>query len=117
MPITLVAGGGQALRVAAGGLAPYGVPIITLQADSTDRAAWDAALGQAVGEHGVPEVGVYNTALVRADKLGQLTAHDHLARSREPLVPSNEQGTTAAHDRLWTPRGTATAGLHRHGGP
>ncbi|MFD3531692.1 SDR family NAD(P)-dependent oxidoreductase [Streptomyces sp. NPDC058664] len=78
MPITLIARGEQTLRVVADGLAPYDVPIITLQADSTDRAELDAALDQAVGEHGVPEVAVYNAALVRADELGELSVRDHM---------------------------------------
>jgi NADP-dependent 3-hydroxy acid dehydrogenase YdfG len=78
MPITLIARGEQTLRVVADGLAPYDVPIITLQADSTDRAELDEALDQAVGEHGVPEVAVYNAALVRADELGELSVRDHM---------------------------------------
>ncbi|MET9593062.1 SDR family NAD(P)-dependent oxidoreductase [Streptomyces sp. NPDC006516] len=78
MPITLVARGGQVLRDVADGLAPYGVPIMTLRADSTDRAELDGALDQAVGEHGVPEVAVYNAALVRADGLGEMSVRDHM---------------------------------------
>ncbi|MEV8354547.1 SDR family NAD(P)-dependent oxidoreductase [Streptomyces niveus] len=78
MAITLIARGEQTLRAVAAGLAPYDVPIATLQADSTDRAALDAALDQAVDEYGVPEVAVYNAALVRADKLGELSVRDHM---------------------------------------
>ncbi|MGI3198352.1 SDR family NAD(P)-dependent oxidoreductase [Streptomyces sp. GLT-R25] len=43
LPITLIARGGQTLRAVAGEVArnaaSHGVPIVTLQADSTDRAA------------------------------------------------------------------------------
>ncbi|MGW6740642.1 SDR family NAD(P)-dependent oxidoreductase [Streptomyces sp. NPDC055025] len=78
LPITLIARGGQTLRAAAGPIASYGVPVVALRADSTDRAELDAALDRAVGEHGVPEVAVYNAALVRADELGELSVRDHM---------------------------------------
>jgi NADP-dependent 3-hydroxy acid dehydrogenase YdfG len=78
LPITLIARGGQTLRAVADAVAPHGVPVIALQADSTDRAELDAALEQAIGEHGVPEVAVYNAALVRADELGELSVRDHM---------------------------------------
>ncbi|GHB38996.1 oxidoreductase [Streptomyces viridiviolaceus] len=78
LPITLIARGAQTLRATAAAIAPQGVPVLTAQADSTDRAELDAALDQAVGEHGVPDVTVYNAALVRADELGQLSVRDHM---------------------------------------
>ncbi|WP_037908944.1 SDR family NAD(P)-dependent oxidoreductase [Actinacidiphila yeochonensis] len=78
MPITLIARGGRTLSAAADAVAPHGVPVVTLRADSTDRAALDAALDQAVGEHGVPEVAVYNAALVRADAPGELSVREHM---------------------------------------
>ncbi|MBD0418269.1 SDR family NAD(P)-dependent oxidoreductase [Streptomyces sp. TRM S81-3] len=78
LPIALIARGGRTLRAVAGAVAAHGVPIVTLQADSTDRAELDAALDQAIGEHGVPEVAVYNAALVRADELGELSVRDHM---------------------------------------
>ncbi|MDN3262517.1 SDR family NAD(P)-dependent oxidoreductase [Streptomyces sp. CSDS2] len=78
LPVTLIARGAQTLRAAAAAVAPQGVPVLTVQADSTDRAELDAALDQAVEEHGVPDVAVYNAALVRADELGQLSVRDHM---------------------------------------
>ncbi len=78
MAITLIARGPEALRGVADGLAPHDVPVMTLRADSTDRAELDAALDRAVGEHGVPEVAVYNAALVRPDRLGELSVRDHM---------------------------------------
>jgi NAD(P)-dependent dehydrogenase (short-subunit alcohol dehydrogenase family) len=78
MPITLIARGERTLRAAAGAVAAHGVPVVSLQADSTDRAELDAALDRAVAEHGVPEVAVYNAALVRADEPGELSVRDHM---------------------------------------
>ncbi|MDQ1023970.1 NAD(P)-dependent dehydrogenase (short-subunit alcohol dehydrogenase family) [Streptomyces umbrinus] len=86
LPITLIARGGQTLRAVAGEVASlgaplgasHGVPIVTLQADCTDRAELDAALDQAIDEHGVPEVAVYNAALVRADELGEFSVREHM---------------------------------------
>ncbi len=78
LPITLIARSERTLRAAADAVASHGVPIVTLQADSTDRAELDAALDQAIGEHGVPDVAVYNAALVRADGLGELSVRDHM---------------------------------------
>ncbi|MFF3706073.1 SDR family NAD(P)-dependent oxidoreductase [Streptomyces phaeochromogenes] len=78
LPITLIARGGETLRAVASEVAPHGVPVVTLQADCTDRAELDAALDRAIGEHGVPEVAVYNAALVRADELGELSVREHM---------------------------------------
>ncbi|WP_327397776.1 SDR family NAD(P)-dependent oxidoreductase [Streptomyces phaeochromogenes] len=82
LPITLIARGGQTLRAVASEVAshgaPHGVPVVTLQADSADRAELDAALDRAIGEHGVPEVAVYNAALVRADEVGEISVREHM---------------------------------------
>lgn len=78
MPITLLARDARTLRSVAAGLASHDVPVLALRADSTDRAELNAALDRAVGEHGVPEVAVYNAALVRADTLGELSVRDHM---------------------------------------
>ncbi|WP_326727230.1 SDR family NAD(P)-dependent oxidoreductase [Streptomyces phaeochromogenes] len=86
LPITLIARGGQTLRAVAGEVAshgasrgaPHGVPVVTLQADSADRAELDAALDRAIDGHGVPEVAVYNAALVRADEVGEISVREHM---------------------------------------
>ena len=78
LPVTLIARGGRALSDVASAVASHGVPVVTLKADSTDRAELDAALDQAVAEHGVPDVVVYNAALIRADTLGEISVRDHM---------------------------------------
>ena len=78
LPITLVSRHKRNLRDVAHSLAHHGVPVVPLQADSTDRTELEAALDEAVDRHGVPEVAVYNAALVRADKVGELSVREHM---------------------------------------
>ncbi len=47
-------------------------------ADVTDEVALRAALDAIVERHGVPEVLVYNAALIQGDAIGDLTAAQHL---------------------------------------
>ena len=53
-----------------------GAPVETLglTVDVTDEAGLRAALDEAVDRFGVPEVLVYNAALIQSDVLGELTA-------------------------------------------
>ncbi|WP_432103564.1 SDR family NAD(P)-dependent oxidoreductase [Streptomyces sp. bgisy091] len=78
LPITLISRREQNLRDVAESVASHGVPVLTLRADSADRAELDAALEEAIDRQGVPQVAVYNAALVRADELGELSVHEHL---------------------------------------
>ncbi|MFB8027211.1 SDR family NAD(P)-dependent oxidoreductase [Streptomyces sp. NPDC056465] len=78
LPITLISRREQNLRDVAESVASHGVPVLTVRADSADRAELDAALEQAVDRQGVPQVAVYNAALVRADELGELSVREHL---------------------------------------
>ncbi|MFC4909226.1 SDR family NAD(P)-dependent oxidoreductase [Actinomadura gamaensis] len=78
LPLALLARGESTLAAAAEALAPTGVPIATFQADAADRASLDAALDRALDRHGVPEVVVYNAALIRPDTLGELSVRGHL---------------------------------------
>jgi NAD(P)H-dependent FMN reductase/NAD(P)-dependent dehydrogenase (short-subunit alcohol dehydrogenase family) len=48
-------------------------------ADVTDEAGLRAALDEIVDRFGVPELLVYNAALIRRDGIGELTADQHLA--------------------------------------
>jgi NAD(P)-dependent dehydrogenase (short-subunit alcohol dehydrogenase family) len=47
-------------------------------ADVTDEVALPAALDEIVARFGVPELLVYNAALIRRDAIGELTAEQHL---------------------------------------
>ncbi len=72
LPVALVA------RTDRRDLAPRGVRTLALTADVTDEAALRAALDRATAAFGVPEVVVYNAALVRPDAFGELPARAHL---------------------------------------
>ncbi|MFA1538754.1 SDR family NAD(P)-dependent oxidoreductase [Actinomadura monticuli] len=77
-PIALVARGEETLRAAAHGIGSTGVPVVALAADSADEDALRAALDRAVAEIGLPDVLVYNAAIVQADAPGELSARAHL---------------------------------------
>ncbi|RZT87983.1 NADP-dependent 3-hydroxy acid dehydrogenase YdfG [Pseudonocardia sediminis] len=51
--------------------------VVTADADVTDEAALHAALERLVGELGVPDVLVYNAAIIQADGIGDLDAAGH----------------------------------------
>ncbi|MFC7649547.1 SDR family NAD(P)-dependent oxidoreductase [Streptosporangium lutulentum] len=59
-------------------VAPHGVPVVMVEADSTDQATLNAALDKAVSEHGVPDVVVYNAAIIQADAPGELSVRAHM---------------------------------------
>ncbi|WBB61088.1 SDR family oxidoreductase [Streptomyces sp. WMMC500] len=78
LPVTLVARSEPSLTgvaagvAAAGGAAPPGYGVLPLAADVTDEAGLRTALDTATARFGVPDAVVYNAALVRADRLGEL---------------------------------------------
>ncbi|GIH77185.1 SDR family NAD(P)-dependent oxidoreductase [Planobispora longispora] len=78
MPITLVARSDRTLRAAAEAVAPSGVPVVAFAADGADREALRAALDGAAAEHGLPDVVVYNAAIIQADAPGELSVRGHL---------------------------------------
>lgn len=78
MSIALVARSGRTLRAVGEAVAAEGVPVLRLEADSTDEAALRAALDEAVRAHGVPDVVVYNAAIIRADRPGELSVRGHM---------------------------------------
>ncbi|GAT70297.1 short-chain dehydrogenase [Planomonospora sphaerica] len=78
LAITLIARSGRTLRAVAEAVGPLGVPVAAMEADSTDQAALNAALDQAVSEHGVPDVVVYNAAIIQADAPGELSVRGHM---------------------------------------
>ncbi|WP_329171644.1 SDR family NAD(P)-dependent oxidoreductase [Streptomyces sp. NBC_01477] len=78
LPVALVARTAGTLAGVADAVSRFGVPVVSLTADSADETALRAALDAAVGEFGLPEVVVYNAALVRPDAPGQLSARAQL---------------------------------------
>jgi NAD(P)-dependent dehydrogenase (short-subunit alcohol dehydrogenase family) len=74
MPISVIARTRGAVDAAAGTLRRDGAQVTGLLADSTDEGALRSALERAEDRYGVPDVLVYNAALVRRDRLGELSA-------------------------------------------
>jgi NAD(P)-dependent dehydrogenase (short-subunit alcohol dehydrogenase family) len=92
MSAGLIARSEERVKAAADALA--GAEVLALIADSTDEAALRAALDRVIEEHGVPEVVVYNAALIRPDAIGDLTAQQQLDAWAVNVVGAI---TTAAH--------------------
>ncbi|HEX6446203.1 MAG TPA: SDR family NAD(P)-dependent oxidoreductase [Streptosporangiales bacterium] len=72
MPVTVIARSPATVDAAVravGGTAAFG-----LTADVTDEEAIRSALDRSVAANGVPDVVVYNAAVIRADRLGELSA-------------------------------------------
>jgi NAD(P)-dependent dehydrogenase (short-subunit alcohol dehydrogenase family) len=68
--------------------------VLALTADSTDEVGLRAALDRVVEEYGVPDVVVYNAAIIQPDAVGDLTARQHLDAWAVNVVGAI---TTAAH--------------------
>lgn len=78
LPIALVARSEKTLAATAEAVSPTGVPMRPLVADSTDERALRAALDTAIEQFGLPDVVVYNAAIIQPDALGDLSASAHL---------------------------------------
>jgi NAD(P)-dependent dehydrogenase (short-subunit alcohol dehydrogenase family) len=78
MSIALIARASRTLADVEETVLPFGVPVISLTADSTDETALRAALDAAAEEFGTPEVVVYNAALIQPDTPGQLSTRAHM---------------------------------------
>jgi NAD(P)-dependent dehydrogenase (short-subunit alcohol dehydrogenase family) len=76
-PITLIARGRDAAEQIAARVWERGVPVLPLRADVTDEDALRSAIDRSVEEFGVPDIVVYNAALIRSDALGDLTAKQY----------------------------------------
>jgi NAD(P)-dependent dehydrogenase (short-subunit alcohol dehydrogenase family) len=77
LPIALVARSDQALEAVAEAVAPSGVRVVSLAADSADETALRAALDAAAAELGPPDVVVYNAAIIQPDSPGELSVRAH----------------------------------------
>ncbi|WP_170309184.1 SDR family NAD(P)-dependent oxidoreductase [Pseudonocardia hierapolitana] len=79
MPVTVVARSEPTVDAAAASIRATGADVLALAADVADEDALRAALSAAEERFGVPDVVVYNVALVRPDAPGELAAADQLA--------------------------------------
>ncbi len=77
-PIALIGRGRDAAERIAARVRERGVPVLPLQADVADEDALRSAIDRSVDEFGIPDVMVYNAALIRSDAPGDLTAKQHL---------------------------------------
>jgi NAD(P)-dependent dehydrogenase (short-subunit alcohol dehydrogenase family) len=78
LPVTAISRSEAVHEVAASVRAQASAPVLALRADSADRTSLYAALDAAVEAHGVPDVLVYNAAIVRSDRPGELSTQQHL---------------------------------------
>ncbi len=72
--VSLLARKPATLAQVADTLASYDVPVSTYPADAGRPDQLQRALAAAIDDHGVPEVVVYNAAIIRADAPGDLSA-------------------------------------------
>jgi NAD(P)-dependent dehydrogenase (short-subunit alcohol dehydrogenase family) len=93
-PVAVLARTEQTVRGAAEALAPSGVPVVPLVADSTDEPALRAALDVAAEKLGPPDVVVYNAAVIQPDAPGELSVQGHMQRWAVNVVGAI---TAAAH--------------------
>ena len=78
LPVAVLARSRATVDAALASLAGIGSDTVGVTADVTDEHALRAALDEVVDRLGVPEVLVYNAALIQSDVLGELTAAQHL---------------------------------------
>ena len=75
MSAGLIARSESTVKAAAEKLA--GADVLPLTADVTDEAGLRSALDRIVEAYGVPDAVVYNAAMIRSDRIGDLTAQQH----------------------------------------
>jgi NAD(P)-dependent dehydrogenase (short-subunit alcohol dehydrogenase family) len=78
LPVAVLARSASTVDAALASLAGVDTETVGLTADVTDEPALRAALDDVVVRLGVPEVLVYNAALIQSDAVGELTAREHL---------------------------------------
>ncbi len=77
LPVVLVARRENNLKALTDALAPAGVPVLALTADTTDEEALRTALDTATERFGVPQAVVYNAAIIQPDRPGELSVQAH----------------------------------------
>ncbi|MBO1414906.1 SDR family NAD(P)-dependent oxidoreductase [Streptomyces sp. FH025] len=114
LPVALIARGRHVVDLA-DALNREGRSALPLRADSTDAPALHAALDAAVAAHGLPEVLVYNAAIIQQDRPGDLGAEDHLRAWSVNVLGALEAATHLAPAMARRGRGTilVTGGMPR----
>jgi len=92
MSAGLIARSEEKVKAAADALA--GAEVLAVTADCTDEVGLRAALDRVINAHGVPDVVVYNAAVIQPDAVGDLTAQQQLDAWAVNVVGAI---TTAAH--------------------
>jgi len=78
MPIALIARSQRTVDTTAAALKTFDVQVVALTADSTDEVALRGAIDAATELLDVPDVVIYNAAIIQQDAPGDLTAHEQL---------------------------------------
>jgi NAD(P)-dependent dehydrogenase (short-subunit alcohol dehydrogenase family) len=94
MPVTVIARSRGTVDAVAASVEPEAPDLLALTADVSDEDAVRAALDAGAARFGVPEVVVYNAALIQPDVPGELSARDQLAAWSVNVVGAL---TVAAH--------------------
>ena len=78
LPVSVLARSPATVKAALAALGDAPATTLGLTADVTDEVALRAALDEVLARFGVPEVLVYNAALIQRDRVGGLSAAQHL---------------------------------------
>lgn len=78
LPVAVIARSEATVAAATTALGDAGVPTLGVTADAADEPALRGALDRIVERFGVPDVLVYNAAVIQADAVGELTAGQQL---------------------------------------
>jgi len=77
LPVALIARSGATAHAVADEIVAAGGQALPLTADSADETALRTALDAAAEKFGPPDIVVYNAAVIRADKPGELSVRAH----------------------------------------
>ena len=94
MPVTVIARSRGTVDAVAATVGPDAPDLLALTADVSDEGAVRAALDACAARFGVPDVVVYNAAVIQPDAPGELSARDQLAAWSVNVVGAL---TVAAH--------------------
>jgi NAD(P)-dependent dehydrogenase (short-subunit alcohol dehydrogenase family) len=115
LPVAMIARSQGVDELAAAVRAQASAPVLALRADSTDRTALHAAVDAAVDAHGVPDVLVYNAAIIQADRPGELSRQQHLDAWSVNVLGAMDAATYLAPQMAVSGSGTViiTGGMPR----